>query len=93
MTKITRAIQAKAMIQAQATLLERRQGKCALLDISYNTDTRFKFEEDMRVQLAALIARVQPQSQEGRLLTNVNTALVCLANYYESLGYPAVTLE
>jgi hypothetical protein len=57
------------------------------------TDTRFKFEEDMRVQLAALMARIPPQSQEGRLLTNVNTALVCLANYYESLGYPAVTLE
>ena len=57
------------------------------------TDTRFKFEEDMRVHLAALMARVPPQSQEGRLLTNVNTALVCLANYYESLGYPAITLE
>jgi len=56
-------------------------------------DTRFKTEEDMRVQISALMARIPPQSQEGRLLTNVNTALVCLANYYESLGYPAVTLE
>jgi len=89
MTKITRAIQAKAMIQAQATLRERRQPNFS----PNNIDTRFKAEEDMRVQLAALMARIPPQSQEGRLLTNVNTALVCLANYYESLGYPAITLE
>ena len=61
--------------------------------ITLNQANRFNTEEDMRVQLAALLANVRPQSQEGRLLTNVNTALVCLANYYESLGYPAITLE
>lgn len=93
MTKITRAIQAKAMIRAQATLLERRQGKLAQFGVSNEIAARFKVEEDMRVQLASMMARVQPQNKEGRLLSDVNTALVCLANYYESLGYPAVTLE